>query len=177
MPGAPIFVSIEGARQMKELSARLKKADRNDLYKKLRRNFKEAGRPTVAKIRQAAMDVKVTSEKGGTVRPVRSTGLRARAARATGLSVTKRGIRIVVSAKKFGPYGVTLPRYLDADLRRWKRWRSPIFWPGPISTAPPTRVKQQLGQPYFFVTIKQDRARFRRAAFKALEETADELTR
>lgn len=174
----PIWVSVQGGEELRELSRKLKAQGRGDLQKKLRRNIREAGKPVVADMRSAVMGVKVTSSKGGTARPDRSTGLRARTARAIGISQTRKGIRIRVSANKFGPYGVTLPRYLDADAGpRWKRWRSPIFWPGPIGTAPAKRVKQQMGSPYFFSTIRKHRAAFRRAVFEAMEQAAKELTR
>lgn len=174
----PVWVSVQGAEELQKLSRRLKEQGRGDLQKKLRRNIREAGKPVVTDMRGAAMGVKVTSTKGGTARPDRSTGLRARTARAIGISQTRKGIRIRVSAKRFGPYGVTLPRYLDADAGpRWKRWRSPIFWPGPIGSAPASRVKQQTGSPYFFSTIRKHRAAFRRAVFEAMDDTAKELTR
>lgn len=196
----PILVSVEGSREMKELATRLKKLKREDLRKKLRANLKAAGDPAVQAIRGAAMQVKVTRgldhhsqvwsdtekrmvRKQGLPGPRetrwgrRSTNLRLRVARATNVSVTQRGIRIKVSAKKVGDYGVTLPRYLDGSMRRWRRWRHPVFFPGSISEAPPNLVVEQHGSPYFFDTIKAHRAAFRKAAFKAIDEIGDELNR
>lgn len=191
----PIFVSVEGSREMRELATRLKRFKREDLRKKLRSRLKDAGDPTVKAIQAAAMRVRVTPEptvewssteqrmvpKKPTRKPDkrrRSTNLRMRVARATRVSVTARGIRIAVSAKRVGPYGVTLPRYLDASIsNRWWRWRHPVFFPGSISDAPPSRVVQQRGQPYFFGPITSRRAAFRKAAFRAISEVGDELQR
>ncbi|MGH8010248.1 MAG: hypothetical protein ACREQ3_24910, partial [Candidatus Binatia bacterium] len=149
----PVFVSIEGARRLEELSRRLKAEGRGETQRHLREQIQEAGGPVLRDLRRAVMKVKIISSRGGKSEPRLSTGLRARTSRATMISHTRHGIRIRVSERRFGDYGVTLPRYLDSSLPRWQRWRHPVFWPGPIGTAPAKRVVQQRGQPWFFTTI------------------------
>lgn len=179
-------VRTEGGEKLRELQLRIKHAGDSGMNRKFRKNIRDAGRPAVTDIKAAVMRVKVTPSqpvkkpRTGRHRGRRSSGLRARVARATGISQTRKGIRIRVSARKMGPYGLTLPRYLDADIPgrgRWRRWRYPVFWPGPIGTAHEKRVRQQTGSPYFFVTVQRHRASFRRAAFKVMDETGRELTR
>lgn len=176
MANAPIAVSAEGAAALGALSRRLKDAGRGDLQKQLRREIRDAGRPVITDIRQAVMNVDVSSSRGGTARPDRSTGLRARTAKATGLSVTKRGIRIRVRGKRVDPQYPSLVKYLDGTLGKYGRWRHPVFWPGPIGTAPARRVVQQSGEAYFFVTINKHRRQFRRAVFEAIERTNEQIT-
>lgn len=185
MARAPVFVSIEGAAQLKELSARLKKADRNDLQKALRANIKEAGKPIVSELRTAVMGVKVTrgddpfarrtartgiAPRRSTTRwGQRSTGLRTRTARSIAISQTRKGIRIRVSATRMGPYGGSLPRYMDAELNRYKNWRHPVFGNPEVWVA-------QRGSPWFLVTIRNHRTQFRKAVFDAMDETGRRLT-
>lgn len=116
------------------------------------------------------MRVKVTSSKGGQARPSRSTGLRARTAGAVETKVTRRGVRIQVSAKKFGAYGRTLPKYLDAELISFKQHRHPVFGNRDVWV-------EQRGQPYFFVTIRHAEAVFHRAVTKRMDRALNDLTR
>lgn len=181
MPTAPIFVAVEGAQELKALRARLKAAKRVDLQRKLREKIKDAGNPVVKDIRAAVMDLKVTrgsdpyarrSQSVGNPGPgsdKRSTGLRARTARAVGISQTRKGIRIKVSAKKFGDYGVTLPRRMDAELPRWRRWRHPAFGNMEVWV-------EQRGSNWFLSTIRHHRPAFRKAVFAAMDEVGKELT-
>jgi hypothetical protein len=170
MVSAGLIVSAQGATELRELAAKVKAAGRGDLRKKLRKNIRDAGKPVIADLRGAAMGVRMTSTRGGTARPDRSSGLRARTARAVGLSQTRNGIRIRVSAARFGPYGTSMPRYLDASLPKCRTFRHPVFGNREVWT-------EQSGSPWFFVTINKHRARFRRAVFEAMDELAKELAR
>lgn len=179
-----ILVQAEGGRELKELNRRMKNAgDGKALKRRLRQEIKDAGDPVVQDLRAAVRRVNVTSSQGGTARPDRSTGLRRRVARATGLSITTSGIRIRVSPKKVSrgqsatgkSYGDTLPKYLDASVGRYDRWRHPVFFPGSISEAPSRRVVQQEGQPWFFPTITKHRSDFRSAVFAAMEDINDQI--
>jgi hypothetical protein len=175
---ARVRATVRGAPEMRNITARFKTAGRVDLNQKLRRNIGRAGQPVVAEIRAAAMAVRITSSRDGQGRPKGSTHLRARVAAATLLSQTKNGIRFKVSANRVDPngYGVTLPRYLDASInRRFVRWRHPVFFPGPIGEAPPRRVTQQSGSPFFFVTIKRHKRDFEKAVVSAVDEAAKEM--
>lgn len=166
----------QSSAALRDLNRHLKAAGRVDLAKNMRKQIKQAGDPVVQEIRAAALAVKVQSPRDGQGTPKRSTGLRKRVAAATGISQTQKGIRIRVSETKFGPYGVTLPRYLDGSLSpRWARWRSPSFWKGPISTAPPSRIKQMRGQPYFLNTINRHKDDFRRAVDQAAQDALREM--
>lgn len=179
-------VSTKGAQQIRELSVRIKDAGDKGMMTKFRRNIREAGAPCVQELRTAVMGVKVTrgndpfarrtKETGVAPRRStnrwgpRSTGLRARVAASIGVSQTKKGIRIRASATKIGPYGASLPKYLDGTLRLYKDWRHPVF--GDTET-----WVSQKGQPWFFSTITRHRAGFRKAVFEVLNETAEELKR
>lgn len=166
--------NVSGFQQIEELQTRIKAAGNGGLDRKFRRNVERAGKPVVAHLQAAAMGVKVTSSKQGKGRPKKSTGLRARVASAIRITQTSKGIRIVVSARRFGPHGVTLPRYLDAELPKWKRWRVPVFWHD-LSSAPPTRVVQQTGGPFFFTTIREHRPAFEKAVDDVAAETKREF--
>lgn len=164
----PIFVSVEGARQLKDLNRRLKDAGRGDLRKQLRAEIKDAGRPVLTDMRRAVMAVDVSSTKGGRARPSRSTNLRARTAKATKLSVTQTGIRIRTDGKRVDPAYPSLPKYLDASLGRYDRWRHPVF-------GNPNVWTQQKGQPWFFVTAAKHAPEFRRAVFRAMNKISDKI--
>ncbi len=169
MPKLPIFVSVHGANRLKTLSRDLKAAGAGDLRRELRKEIRQAGKPVVADVRRAVMAVNVSSSRGGTARPDRSTGLRARVARATGLSVTARGIRIRVSGRRLGK-DAKLAKYLDASLGRYTRWRHPVFGNRKVWA-------EQKGQPFFFVTIRKHTKDFRKACFDAMDKTADKIAR
>lgn len=170
MGNAPIFVSIDGAQKLKRLSKELRGAPK-ELRRELRREIKQAGKPVVTDVRRAARAVNVTSTKGGTARPDKSTGLRDAVARATGLSITSRGIRIKISSKRLAKtHAPNLAKYLDfAPFGKFRRWRHPVFgkdvW------------VQQKGQPFFYVTIRKHTKHFRNACFRAMDRTADRLSK
>lgn len=176
MASVPITVSAKGAADLDALARRLKDAGRGDLQKQLRSEVRQEGKPVIADIRRAALAVDVSSSRGGHAPPDRSTNLRQRTAKATGLSVTKGGIRIRVRGKRVDPQYPTLPKYLDGTLGKFDRWRHPVFWPGKIGTAPARRVVQQSGEAFFFVTINKHRRQFRRAVFQAIERTNEKIT-
>lgn len=157
--------------QVDRLLRRLKEEGRGDLVRRMRRNIRVAGRPVVADLRRAALGVRVTSGRGGSVPPDRSTGLRARVAAAVTISTTKRGVRIRVPAGRVGEHGRSLPRYLDAELNNYKRWRHPVFGHRERPWV------EQRGSPYFFVTIRKHYPEFRRAVLAAMDEAGRELTR
>lgn len=168
MPRAGVDLSVKGAEQFRDLSKALRKAGRGDLKRNLTRNIRRAGRPVEADLRAAVMSVQVSSSKGGTARPDTSTGLRARTARAIGTSVTQNGIRLRVNEKKVGPYGRSLPRYLDGSIAKYSRWRHPVF-------GRPTAWAEQSGSAWFFSTIRSRVGTFRRAVLDAMDDTTREL--
>lgn len=169
MATLPIFVSVQGAQELQALSRRLRDAGRGDLRRRLRSEIRDAGRPVITDLRRAVMGVDVSSTRGGMAPPVRSTNLRRRTARATRLSVTQNGIRIRVRSTMVDRRYPSLPKYLDASLGRFDRWRHPVFGNKKAWT-------QQTGEPWFFVTIHRHRRDFRRACFNAMERIANEIT-
>lgn len=160
----------QSSPQLDRLLRRLKDEGRGDLERRMRRNIRTAARPVVADLRRAVMAVEVTSSRGGAAPPVRSTGLRARVAAAVTVSTTRRGVRIRVPAGRVGDHGRSLPRYLDADLERYRRWRHPVFGDREREWV------QQRGQPWFFTTIHRHNQTLRRAVVAAIDEAARELT-
>lgn len=166
----PIFVAVQGAEQLRDLSRRLKQQGDGRLQRKLRSSIRDAARPAETDLKAAALGVRFTSSKGGKARPDRSTGFRTRLSRAVGTSISGRGtIRLRVSEKRFGAYGRTLPKYSDAELTRYKRLRHPVF-------GNRENWVQQQGSPWFFTTIRRHRRAFRRAVFEAMDDIADEIT-
>lgn len=182
--GAGFSVSAQGAGQLQELSRALRAAGRGELRKKLRREIADAGRPVVAEVREAVLRLPVKGTRGGggaarrghavgrtrtprsaAAAAAREHGLRRSVAAATSLSITARGIRIVVSGAKLPPQQRSLPRHMDSP----KGWRHPVFgrdvW-----------VHEQAG-PWFASTIGRRAPVFRTAVLKAMDAVSDELAR
>jgi hypothetical protein len=172
MADGSVSLRVQGGVQIRELSAKLKEAGRGDLTRKMRANIRKEANPVIADLRRAVMSVQVASlppnDRGGRGRPDRDTGLRRRVASALTTSVTAKGVRIVVSARRVGNYGAALPKYLDASLPKYQIWRHPVFGRG-VWVA-------QRGQPWFFETIMRHATDFRKAVLAALDETARKLT-
>ena len=163
----PFRGSVEAGRQLQELSAELRRVGHDGLLRKMRRNIRGAASPVMADLRSAVMSVEVSSSRGGHARPDTSTGLRRRIAGAITTSVTARRVRILVSARRVGPYGAVLPKYLDGTLPGYRKWRTRVFgrdvW-----------VTQQ-GQAWWFVTINGDVGIIEKSVIAAMDETAREL--
>jgi hypothetical protein len=170
-----VELRIDAGLQMRKVSEQLKAQGRGDLERKMRRNVRRAAQPVVADLRRAVLGVQVQSEKGGRVRPDRSTGLRARVAGSLTTSVTRRGVRIKANAKRVAPggYGSSLPKYLDADISGFRSWRHPVFG----RRDNPNDWQVQTGQPWFFRTLARHENTFRRAVLGALDDTIRELER
>lgn len=163
-----ILPSVQGARQLQRLARRFREhGDGAELRRDLRRNLRERAKPVVAEVKAAALRVQVSSTRGGIAYPNRSTGLRARVAKATKLSFARSGVTILVSAKAFGAYGSTLPKYLDSELEGYGRWRHPVFGKD-VWTA-------QKGNPFFFVTIRRNAHVFRQGVLDAIDDALDKL--
>jgi hypothetical protein len=135
----------------RRLSRALKDAARKDLQAELRREIRRAGQPALTATRSAALSVDMS---GGPA--ARSTGLRARIAGATKLQVTASGVRFVVREKQVDPeYGTTLVAGSEG-----KKWRHPTFGHRPWKT--------QVGQPWFYPTLRSHGPAFRQAAVAAM---------
>jgi hypothetical protein len=151
------------------MSMNIVQRGRADLVGPLRAAVRREGEPTLAAVRAAWMSVDVSSTRGGTARPDRSTQLRARVAAATFVQITPTGIRIALRPSQVDPaYGRSLPWYLSAYGRPW---RHPVF--GRRTRRQDWQV--QRGQPVFFGTITAHAPAFRAGIERAMEQVAREF--
>lgn len=151
---------------MKLYARKIREFDnKKDLQRGMASNLRSEGRPVVAAVRAAALGVQVSSTKGG---GARTTGLRARVAAATRVVANTRGVVIYVSASAVGPYGHTLPRYLDAESPGYELWRHPVF-------GHKTRWSSQIGEPFFYSTIRKREHLFRSAVTDAVDDALKKL--
>jgi hypothetical protein len=160
-----LTLRVQGGVELRRLAEDLRTAGRKDLTAMMRRNIRAAGRPVMADLRTAIMSTQVTTNRGGHVRPDTDTHLRQRIADALTVSNTRNGIRIVVSARRVGPYGASLPKYLDATIKTYVRWRHKVFGREDVWV-------EQRGQPWFFNTINRHSTDFRKAVLAAVDEIA-----
>jgi len=165
MAAGHVSLRVQGGLQLHSLVADLKKAERADLSRKMRRNVRTAAKPVIADVRSAVLGIHMSPPRKG---PAGHTGLRARAGNALTTSITGKGVRILVSARKFGDYGTTLPKYMDGEMPGYGRWRHPVYGNTNVWA-------DQKGQPWFFVTIRQHATDFRKAVLAALDEIIDIL--
>lgn len=165
----PIVGSVQVGIRLRRLSEQLGESGRRDLTRKMRRNIRVAASPVMADLRRAVMGVQVSSSKKGLARPNTDTQLRSRIAGAIGARIIWKGIRLVVNPRRVGSYGAALPKYLDASITGYVRWRHPVLghdvW------------VEQRGQPWWFKTIDRHTNDFRRAVLDGLDEFARELAR
>lgn len=155
-------VKIQGADEYKRLARRLKDAGRGDLQRRLTREIRREGSPALQAVKRAWLGVDVTSSGGGSVAPDNSTGLRARAAAATRISILGSGIRVRTEGKRVDPvYGRTLTYGLDG----LGRWRHPVF-------GNRNAWESQQGQEVFYSTLTRFESRWRRGVQRAMEQTA-----
>lgn len=166
-----VQLAVRGHEQFRDLSKRLKTAgEGKKLQRRMRAGIRAAARPAEQDLRAAVTRAQVTSTRGGTAAPDRSTELRARIARAVRTSLTQRGIRVIVDANKVDPkYGASLPRYLDGSLPRYRAWRHPVF-------GSDAWVEQSSGSAWFFSTMERRAPTFLRAVLDAMDETERDLT-
>jgi len=140
--------------EYRRLSQALKDAARKDLRLELRRNIRAAGKPALAKVKEAAGSIEMSGGPAG-----KSTGLRARIAAATKLQVLASGVRFTVRESQVDPtYGTTLVAGSEGDT-----WRHPVFG---------NRDKwvPQTGSPWFYPTLRAEGPAFRRAVIKAMRD-------
>jgi len=158
--------------ELEQLADRLRKAGAGrEAQRKYQRAVAAASRPIVPQVAAAARNARVTSSRGGQGKPKRSTRLRGRIADAVDARPTRSGIRIYIDANRVDEkYGESLPRYLDGELRPWRRWRHPVF-------GHEERWVQQQGTPWFFRTIRRHENRIKQAVLGAMDEVAREITR
>ena len=155
------IMKVHRQDQYRDLSRRLKQAGRGDLQRRLTREIRKAGRPALTATQAAWRRVDVSSTRGGG----KSSGLRARTAAATRISILGSGIRIRVEGKKVDPRYRSLPFYLDA---LGKTWRHPVYGNREVWTT-------QRGQEVFYKTLRGFEPEWRRGVDRAKDETEREL--
>lgn len=166
-----IGVNIGGEDELARLAARLKAQDSGEAQRRYANAVRAAAGPIEQQLRTAALGVRVTSARAG-ARVSRSHrhNLRQRVAGAVGHRNTRRGLRFVVRADEVDPvYGASLPRYLDGELRGWRRWRHPVF--GDRET-----WVQQTGSPWFFATVRKATGRIEARVLDAMDGVLDDIT-
>jgi hypothetical protein len=165
----------------------LKTAGRGDLRKQLNKSIKDAGRPIVENVRNAAQGLHSNSSHGGGARQRqkyaasrarteraaanalrRSGSLRRRVASATTLESTQRGVRFVVRSAQLPPDQRSLPRHMNSE----KGTRHPVF-------GNRDNWVSQTWRPagFFSKTISQKSHDFRRYIGAQLEEIKKQIDR
>lgn len=170
-----IGMHVNGS-DLEKLSRRLKAQADGGAQKRYRKAVLESTRPVESQLRAAARSIRVTSSRGGEVRPERGSRkrraqepLRARLAAAVGTRPTRKGLRFYVDAEQVDPqYGASLSRYSDGELQKWRRWRHPVF--GDEET-----WVQQTGSPWFFTTIRKSASRVEQAIEDAMDDVARDV--
>lgn len=156
------WVKVAGQEQYKALARRLKEAGRGDLQRKLTRAIRKEGDPALRAAQSAFRGVSVTSEgPGGS-----SSGLRARVADATRISILGNGIRIRVEGQRVAPdpkHGRTLAWGINGQP-----WRHPVYGNRKVWT-------EESGQRVFYETLTQFESRWRAGIERAMDETARQI--
>lgn len=115
-------VEVDLGQRYAGVVQRLKLAGRGDMQRRMVKEIRKRGKPAVDAVRASlrGADLPARPSRGGG----RSSGLRARAARAVGVTTTGGGISIRVQGKKVDPaYGTSLVLALNGVTRL----RHPVF--------------------------------------------------
>lgn len=144
--------------------AKLKAAGRGDLQRQMTAKLRRRGQPALNAVRASlrAADLPAKPSRGGSA----ATGLRDKAAKATTLSATAKGLRILVNGDKVDPaYGTSLVLALNGLTRL----RHPVF--GNRSAW----VNQRGSKERFYSALEPFQAQWRRDAEQVLDEYAAKL--
>lgn len=156
------WMKVHGQEQYRDLSRRLKAAGRGDLQRKLTKTIRKEGDPALRKTQSAFRGVSMTSDGSGSGGG--STGLRARVADATRISILGTGIRIRVHPERVDPaYGRTLSWGVNGQY-----WRHPVYGNREI-------WRGQRGQRVFYESILPFEPRWRAGIERAMDETAAQI--
>lgn len=152
--------AVAAADQYRALSRRLREAGRGDLQRKLTRGIRAEGAAMLRATQAAWLGVDVGPGDSG-----KSTGLRARTAAATRISILQSGIRMQVAGRRVDArYGQSLTRGLDG----LGRWRHPVWGNREVWT-------QQYGQEVFYRTARSFEPRFRARIQRVMEDVARQI--
>lgn len=162
MPVGSVLMKVGRQEQYRALSRRLREQQRGDLQRKLTRAIRTVGSPAVTAAQAAWRTVDVTPPAGA---GRKSTGLRARVAAATRVSILQSGISIRVEPSKVDPrYGKSLSYGLDG----LGRWRHPVYGNQNVWT-------QQYGQEVFFKTLERFETAWQAGIERAMEDAARQI--
>lgn len=154
--------AVDTAQRYRQLSRRLREAGRGDLQRKLTRGIRSEGAAMLRATQREWLGVNVRSYGAG---GGESTGLRARTAAATRISILQTGIRMSVAGKRVDPrYGQSITRGLDG----LGRWRYPVFGNREVWA-------QNYGSEVFYTTARRFEPRFRSRITRVMEDVAREI--
>ena len=161
-----IRVQVAGTAELRRLARRFRAAAEDGLQRDLTTQLTREGRPVLRQVQSAVRAIEVGSERGGTAPPDTSTNLRGRLAAATTVEQQGTGVRYEVHGARVGKAGHRLAKLTDVTLA--PRWRHPVFGNRRV-------WKTNVGQPWFFVTIRAAEPRFRSAVLRAMQRTARKI--
>jgi hypothetical protein len=154
-------VRVTGADKLQRLSKELKAAGDpgKGLRKELLKEIRDAGKPTVQKVRQAAQALPGESDKE--LRQAIASGVAVR----TKLSGKNAGIHIIVRRARLPQGKERVPRLMNRG-----KWRHPVFgrdvW------------VDQVSEPgWFDEAVRGDANRFRKAVLQAIANTNNKIKR
>jgi hypothetical protein len=162
-------VRVRGHRDLRRLAERLRAAADGQLERDAQTELVDAAPPVLAEVRAKVLGSSFPAAEPGRALGRRSTGLRARLADATRTEPLHApvGVRFTVVGAVVEPDdprgGHKLAKYTDTELA--PRWRHQVF-------GDPDAWFNQLGDPWFFSTIRPAEPRFRAAVERAMSRTA-----
>jgi hypothetical protein len=168
---APFLIEVAGGDQFRRLAIRMKQAGRRDLLRELRKELRNAGRPTVAHVQAAYRTLPDIS-------PARRPGAQARVSVAKAVRVELRAsataarVRVLVDPKR-------LPEDMRALPKIWEkgRWRHPVFARDSQARTEWTWVEQQSHPAAVFRrTCASDAPAFRAACLRAMDQIRFQLS-
>lgn len=157
-------------RALKDLHNNLRKVNRKDLQADLRNGLSESAKPAARTSTAMVRKVQVSSSKGGegSKRSPNTRPLRRHISRNMQVSVRQAGVRIRVRPSAFSKDEHSLPKYLDAELKDYKRWTHPIF-------GDPEKWAEQRGENWFFVSMRMHFEEFRKSAAEVIHDVSNQL--
>jgi hypothetical protein len=163
--GPLLIVEVAGGDQFRRLAIRMKQAGRRDLLRELRKELRDAGRPTVAAVQGAYRTLPDIS-------PAHRAGAQARTTVAKAVRVELRSsataarVRVLVDAKRLPEDMRALPKVWEAG-----RWRHPVFASGDQTRSQWRWVEQQSHPAAVFRrTCASHAPDFRAACLRAMDQ-------
>jgi hypothetical protein len=158
-----IRISVSGTGEIRRLARGFRSAAGGGLQRDLTSELTREGKPVLRQVQSAVRGIEVGSERGG---GTASTNLRGRLAAATTVEPQGAGVLFEVHGSRVGEAGHRLAKLSDTTLA--PRWRHPVFGNRRV-------WKTNVGQPWFFVTIRAAEGQFRAAVLRAMQRTARKI--